>query len=179
MSINAGKVYGNDSDANPAFWTVLSPGSHGKVVAALKADSAVQMAIKAKLLDPGSDKKRGFVVDHINRATVNCIGQLIMGQTLNPEKADLTLYNLLETKTAGSIDAIIDSPANAELHTAFKDKDADKIIHTISRQTGRALFQVCVTDLLDSILDPGSVLKKLKDALQKLIDGVVPGVAKI
>src|ERR1051326_1548290 len=95
MSLDSHRVFANDGDANPAFWTVMHGGTHGEIVKALEADSVVTAAVKAKLDDPNDDAKRAFMVDHINRATVNCIGQKIAGQHLAPEKAAFSIYNLL------------------------------------------------------------------------------------
>lgn len=176
FGIDANRVYANDDDANPAFWTVFPGHVHGQIVQALKADTAVQVAIQAKLNAPNDGTKRGFAIDLINRATVNCIGQHIVGQPMHPEKADFTLYNLLAGGTAAAIDQVLGADADTAVHKAFADKSADEIIAIISRQTGRALFQTCVAQLTQFALNPGNIVSKLKDALLSAAKGIVPGL---
>ena len=145
--IDASRVYGNDGAATPAFWTVFPGHVHGEIVKALLADTAVQVAIQAKLNAPDDVGKRGIVVDLLNRATANCIGQHIVGQALQPTQAAFTLYNLLAEGTAGAVDAVLGADANHAVHQAFADKKPEEIITLLSRQTGRALFQVCLSQL--------------------------------
>ena|SRR5579871_5766992 len=177
MSLDANRVFANDGDANPAFWTVIPGHLFGEVVAVLTQDSVVQAAVQASLADPGDAKKRSFVIDHINRATVNRLGEHIVGQPLQPEKAVFTLYNLLEGGTALAIDSVIGSNANTNLTQAFSAKNPNSIIALISRQTGRALFQVCISQLESLALNPENIIGKLKTALLSKLGTVVPGLS--
>lgn len=174
FGIDPAPVFANDGAANPAFWTLLPGGTHGKIVAALKADTAVQVALQAKFNAPNNIPDRDFVIDHINRATANCIGQAIFGQSLQPEKGELTLYNLLATGTAAQIDTVIGS--SPDLHTAFAAKNADQVIATISRETGRALLQTCVDQIITTSKSPTDVLKKVISELKAAVGGVLPGL---
>ena len=173
FGINAQNVYANDGVGNPAFWTVFPGGTHGKITAALTADATVQAAIQANLSDPNNAAKRAFVIDHIDRATNNCIGQQIVGQALQPEEAPFSLYNLLAAGTAAAIDGVIGAPANTALHNALAAKSVSQIIDIISRQTGRALFQTCVSQLIAAGENPGDLLGKLETALKSAALGVV------
>ena len=158
LGIDAKRVYAlSDGASNPAFWTVFTDHAHGKIVKALLTEPAIHIAVKAKLDDPNSGHKRGLAVDLINRMTVNCIGQRILGQVLAPHKFSFTIYNLLDGGTAAAIDAVISSPENKRLHDAFVAKDANAVIDIISRQTGRALFQACQHQILEAS-DNSSVL---------------------
>lgn len=170
------EVYANDGDGNPAFWTVFSGHVHGDVVRALGSDTAIKVAIQAKLNAPNDGVKRGAVIDLINRATVNCIGQHLVGQALNPEQANFAVYNLLAEGTAAAIDAVLGDAADEDLHNAFAAAKADAIITVISRQTGRALFQTCVSQLVDLGLTPQNIVGKLKAELLNRAIGSVPGI---
>jgi hypothetical protein len=172
FGINPTNVYANDGVENPAFWTVFPGGTHGQIVSALQADTAVQAAIQAKLNDPNNVAKRNFVIHHIDRATVNCIGQRVVGQALAPENASFTLYNLLAGGTADAIDQVIGSPNNTALHNAFAANNSGEIIDVISRQTGRALFQTCISQL--SSLNAANIIANLKAQLEKAAKGIVP-----
>ncbi len=167
LGIDPNKVYANDGAGNPAFWTVFPDHIHGEVVKALQADTAVQEAIQAKLNAPDDSSKRGAAIDLINRSTANCIGQHIMGQAMNPQSANFTLYHLLAQDTAAEIDQVIGDGADADVHDAFASKSADQIVTVISRQVGRGLFQTCVSQLSDLALNPTNIVSKLKDALLK------------
>lgn len=170
------KVYANDGDGNLAFWTVFHGHVHGEIVKALKLDQAIQVAIQAKINKPNDDKKRGFAIDLINRATVNCIGQHIVGQSLHPAKASFSIYNILDHNTATAIDGVIGASANTKLHDAFVAKSADAILDVISRQTGRALFQTCLHQSVGLLADPSKLLSKLEEELRSLAKGIVPGI---
>lgn len=176
LGIDAKRVYAEDGNANPAFWTVFTEHPHAQIVQVLKADIAVQVAIKAKLDAPPDNSKHGFLVDIVNRMTVNCIGQHIAGQGLHPEKGSFTVYNLLDRGTAAAIDEVISAPENKKLHEAFAAKDADAIIDVISRQTGRALFQMCLLQLVRLDVNPTNLIDKLKDALLHATEGIVPRI---
>ncbi len=176
LGIDAARVYANDSDSNPAFWTVFPGHTHSAVVQALQADTAVQVAVRAKLDAPDDTEKRGAAIDLINRATANCIGQHILGQALHPAQAAFTVYNLLAEGTAAAIDTVIGADADAAVHDAFADKNVIEVITIISRQTGRALFQTCLSQLIDLAVTPLNLVSTLKKELEDKARGIVPGI---
>lgn len=169
FGIDPARVYANDDDVNLAFWTVLKGGTHGRIVKVLSNDAAVTTAIHAKLLSPGDPNARLHVVDIINRETADCLGQAILGQTLRPDDSSLSIYHILKGGTAADLDAIINAAANTDLHNAFANKDAAKIIHFISRQTGRGLFQASEGAFIQLLTNPLNAVSILKDELKKVL----------
>lgn len=166
MTIDASKVYANDDDSNPSFWTVLPGGTHGCIQTALTTDAVIQAAVQASFDDPTNTAKSAFVIDHINRATVNCIGQAVLRKALAPEKSQATVYSALSGGTAAAIDAVIAAPANTALMHAFDTHLDNGVIAIISRQVGRALFQAVVAQGLTAAEDPGALLGKIEAALK-------------
>jgi hypothetical protein len=162
FGIDPNRVYSNDSlVGNTAFWSVLPGGTDGKIVTALRADNAVKVAINAKLNAPNDPNAREHVVDVINRATASCLGQAILKRELNPDDQTCSLYHVLKGGTAGAIDQVINAPANNALHDAFGKKDVNAIIHVITRETGRGLFEACVSQLIKTVEDPSAVVEKV------------------
>lgn len=176
FGIDAGRVYADDGIANPAFWTAFPDHPYGSILTALKNDATVTAAIHAKFNDPENESKRAFVIEHINRATVNCIGQHIVNKPINPESASFTIYNLLQGGTAQAVDQVIGAVANAKLHTAFATQNADDVIALISRQTGRALFQTSLHQAVAFGLNPAAIVDSLKTKLIEQANGIIPGI---
>jgi hypothetical protein len=176
MTLDESKVYANDDDASPAFWTVLPGGTDGKINAALLADPMTGKLIAAKFADPNNVTKRANVVDHINRITALCIAQVITGKHIAPEQAGPSIYNLLSANTALDVDAVINAAANLALHNAFASGSPPNVIEVISRQTGRALFQECLSQLLAAEADPFALLSTVETELRKILPTLPVGL---
>lgn len=183
FGIDPDKVFKNDGDGNPAFWTIFPDHFHGKVVAALVTDAAVTASIQAKFDAPDDGQKRLEALDHINKATVNCIGQHLFNQPLKPEAETFSVYNLLTTGTKNNIDSVIGTsdedgsgkPKNFLLHNAFAQKDTHEVIAVVSWQVGRALFQASLHQAVKKFSNPLEFLNTLKTALKAELNKRVGG----
>ncbi len=123
----------------PSFWTVLPGGIHETIATALQSDAVVVNAVNAKLAHPNDMNARDHVLDVITRQTGACLGEMIAKRTLDPENEMVTLFRALPSGTAAAIATAIGG--SAETHDAFASGDISQIVHTISRETGRCLFQ--------------------------------------
>lgn len=166
FGIDASRVYANDSlTGNPAFWSVLPGGTDGNIADAVLQSGGVKSAIQAKLHAPGDPNARTHVVDVCNRATTACLGQTILKQPLNADDQTVSLYHILQGGTAGAIDDILNAPVNSALHDAFGKQDANAIVQILTRQTGRGLFEACLTQVLKTAGDPASLAQDVLGAV--------------
>ena len=74
--------------------------------------------------------------------------------------------------TALEIDRAISDPANTQLHDALAAHNVHEIISIISRQTGRALFQECITQIVS--LHPANIIGELKGQLLVKLQDLIP-----
>jgi hypothetical protein len=162
FGMSAQRVYANDSLAgNPAFWSLLG-GLDGAIEGKLAHDSTVTTAIQVKLNSPDDADARLNVINVISRATASCIGQKLTGQALNPDDDAVSILHALDPGTDDALNAIINDPSNTELHHAFASKSVSGIIHVITRQTGRGLFQAAEAKVAAVATNPAAVLDEIK-----------------
>ena len=129
----------NPNQERPSFWTVLPGGTHEQIVQALLANALVQNVVQAKFANPDDMTARDHALDILTRKTGVCLGQVIAKRPLAPDDETLNLLRLLPSGTEPAIATAIGG--SQETHDAFASEDVSRVVHHVSRQAGRCLFQ--------------------------------------
>ena len=129
----------NPNQERPSFWTALPGGTHEHIAEALLANTLVQNVVKAKFANPNDMTARDHALDVLTRKTGVCLGQVIAKRLPSPDDETLSLFRLLPSGTEPAIATAVGG--SQETHDAFASEDVSQVVHHVSRQAGRCLFQ--------------------------------------